>query len=506
MEYLSNFWLFVVGTISVLLYLAWLIPKRTSRPPGPPNWPIVGSLFYLSKLPHRAMEELAKKYGPILYLRLGYLNHIVISNGEMALEVLKTHDANFASRPSSIVGKYAGYEYSDIVFAPYGDNWRLLRKICVTELLTQARIKSFEPGRQEEVARMVENIAKHNQEGKPMKMRHIFHELTSNNICRMLFGKYREKSDCFLGKEFDNLVHCVIELGEIGGKFNIGDLIPILKPFDVQGIEKKLKHIQNQAKNSLSIILNMYRNETKIVTNSTVTDFVETLLSYDDGKLDERSIMGVLTDLIGGGTDSSAITMEWALTELIRHPKIMKRAQEELDAVVGRTRPVLLSDLPNLPYLHAIIKETFRLHPPLPLMVPHFNTKDVQILNYKIPANTTTIVNIWAIGRDSKVWRKPLEFDPDRFFDSDIKIGGSSYNLLPFGAGRRRCPGMDLAQHMLQYGLATILHAFDWSPQPNIKLEDMNMMETFGAICPKVEPLVAIAKPRLSSQIYKRFT
>ncbi len=295
MEYLSNFWLFVVGTISVLLYLAWLIPKRTSRPPGPPNWPIVGSLFYLSKLPHRAMEELAKKYGPILYLRLGYLNHIVISNGEMALEVLKTHDANFASRPSSIVGKYAGYEYSDIVFAPYGDNWRLLRKICVTELLTQARIKSFEPGRQEEVARMVENIAKHNQEGKPMKMRHIFHELTSNNICRMLFGKYREKSDCFLGKEFDNLVHCVIELGEIGGKFNIGDLIPILKPFDVQGIERKLKHIQNQAKNSLSIILNMYRNETKIVTNSTVTDFVETLLSYDDGKLDERSIMGVLT-------------------------------------------------------------------------------------------------------------------------------------------------------------------------------------------------------------------
>ncbi len=214
----------------------------------------------------------------------------------------------------------------------------------------------------------------------------------------------------------------------------------------------------------------------------------------------------LLQDMIGGGTDSSAITMEWALTELIRHPKIMKRAQEELDTVVGRTRLVLMSDLPNLPYLHAIIKENFRLHPALPLGVPHLNTKDVQILNYKIPANTTVIVNIWAIGRDSKVWKKPLEFDPDRFSNSDIKVGGSSYNLLPFGSGRRRCPGSDLAQHMVQYGLATILHAFDWSPQPNIKLEDMNMMETFGAICPKVEPLVAIAKPRLSSQIYKRFT
>ncbi|CAM6034510.1 unnamed protein product [Sphagnum compactum] len=505
MEYLSNFWLFVVGTISVLLYLAWLIPGRTSRPPGPPNWPIVGSLFYLSKLPQRSMEELAKKYGPIMFLRLGYVNHIVISNGEMASEVLKTHDADFASRPFSTIGKYGGFEFSDIVFQPYGDNWRLLRKICVTQLFTQARLKTFEPGRQEGVARMVENIAKHNQEGKPMKMRAIFHELTSNNICRMLFGKYCEKLDCFLGKEFDGLVDCVIELGEIGGKFNIGDLIPILKPFDVQGIERQLKHIQNRAKNGLSIILNEYRNGKQFVTDSTVTDFVETLLSYD-GKLDDRSIMGVLTDLIGGGTDSSAITMEWALTELIRHPKIMKRAQEELDTVVGRTRPVLMSDLPNLPYLHAIIKENFRLHPPLPLGVPHLSTKDVQILNYKIPANTTVIVNIWAIGRDSKVWKKPLEFDPDRFSNSDINVGGSSYSLLPFGSGRRRCPGLDLAQHMVQYGLATILHAFDWSPQPGIQLEDMNMMETFGALCPKDEPLVAIAKPRLSSQTYKQFT
>ncbi len=293
MEYLSNFWLFVVGTISVLLCFSWLIPKRTSRPPGPPNWPIVGSLFYLNKLPHRSMEELAKKYGPIMYLRLGYLNHIVISNAEMALEVLKIHDVDFASRPSSIIGKYAGFEYFDVVFSPYGDNWRLLRKICATELLTQARLKTFELGRQEEVASMVENIAKHNQEGKPMKMRPIFHELTSNNICRMLFGKYREKSDCFLRKEFDDLIDCVIEMGEVGGKFNISDLIPILKPFDVQGIERQMKHIKNRAENSLSIILNEYRNKKNIVTNSNVTDFVETLLSYD-GKLDERSIMGVL--------------------------------------------------------------------------------------------------------------------------------------------------------------------------------------------------------------------
>jgi len=505
MEYVFNFWFLVVGAISVLLSFAWLIPKGTSQPPGPPNWPIVGSLFYLSKLPHRSLELLAKKYGPIMYMRLGYLNHIVISNAEMALEVLKIHDADFASRPSSIIGKYAGFEYSDVVFSPYGDNWRLLRKICATELLTQARLKTFESGRQEEVARMVEKIAKYNQEGKVMKLRPIFHELTNNNICRMLFGKYREISDSFLKKEFDELVDCVIEMGEVGGKFNISDLIPILKPFDVQGLERQMKHISNRATNSLSIILNEYRNGNKMVADSTVTDFVETLLNHD-GKLDERSIMGVLADMLGGGTDSSAITMEWALTELIRHPKIMKRAQEELDTIVGMTRPVLPSDLPNLPYLQAIIKENFRLHPALPLGVPHFNSEDVQILNYNIPANTTVFVNIWAIGRDPKVWKKPLEFDPDRFSNSNIKVGGSSYSLLPFGSGRRRCPGLDLAQLMVQYSLATILHAFDWFAQPGIKPEDMNMMETFGAICPKAQPLVAIAKPRLSSQVYNQLT
>jgi hypothetical protein len=287
MEFVFDFCLLIVGTISVLLYLAWFIPKGASRPPGPPNWPIVGSLFYLGKSLHRSTEELAKKYGPIMYLRLGYLNYIVISNAEMAFEVLKIHDADFASRPFSTIGKYLTFEYSDIIFSPYGDNWRLLRKICATELLTRTRLKTFELVRQEEVACMVENIFKHNQEGKLMKMRPIFHQLTYNNMCRMLFGKHL---DCNLKKDFDDLIDCVIE---VGNKFNISDLIPILKPFDVQGIEKHLKHIRNRMENSLSKILNEYRNKNKMVVDSTMPSFVETLLNHD-GKLGERSIMGVL--------------------------------------------------------------------------------------------------------------------------------------------------------------------------------------------------------------------
>jgi hypothetical protein len=305
-----------------------------------------------------------------------------MSIAEMALEVLKIHDADFASRPSSIIGKYVGFEYSDIVFSPYGDTWCLLRKICATELFTRARLKTFEFGHQEEVACMVEKIAKYNQERKVMKLRPIFHELTSNNICRMLFGKYHEKSDCFLKKEFDELVDRVIEMGEVGGKFNISDLIPILKPFDVQGLERHMKHIRNRVENSLSIILNKYQNGNKMVTDSTVTNFVETLLSHD-GKLDERSIMGVLAVrthhcspfiltrcvcnipsmfinvvlcMLFLVHDCCFFVTRYAwrrnkficnqhgmgINELICHPKIMKRAQEELDTIVGMTRLVLM--------------------------------------------------------------------------------------------------------------------------------------------------------------------
>ncbi len=184
----------------------------------------------------------------------------------------------------------------------------------------------------------------------------------------------------------------------------------------------------------------------------------------------------------------------------------MKKAQEEIDKVVGRNRPMLESDLPNLPYLQAIIKENFRLHPAVPTTIPHLNNKNIIISNYNIPANSIVIVNLWAIGRDPKVWNKPLEFDPYRFVDSDINVRGRHYGLLPFGSGRRQCPGFDVAQLMVQYGLAVILHAFDWSPQPGVKPKDMNVTEGInGFVSTPVEPLVAIAKPRLPTQIYKGF-
>jgi cytochrome P450 len=204
--------------------------------------------------------------------------------------------------------------------------------------------------------------------------------------------------------------------------------------------------------------------------------------------------------------ETTASTLEWALLELICQPDIMKKAQEEIDKVVGRNRPMFESDLPNLPYLQAIIKENFHLHPAAPIAIPHFNNKNIIISNYNIPANSIVIVNLWAIGRDPKVWNKPLEFDPCRFVDSNINVRGRYYGLLPFGSGRRQCPSFDIAQLMVQYGLGVILHAFDWSPQLGVKPKNMNVMEGInGFIFTPVEPLVVVAKLRLPTQVYKGF-
>jgi hypothetical protein len=217
MEFVSGFWFLVVGVVTLLLYFAWLPSKVSSQPPGPPNWPIVGSFFYLSHPIYRSLGDLAKKYGPIMCLRLGYMTQIVISNAEMAMEVLKTHDVDFASRPLLVGAKHLSFDWNDIILTPYGDTWHLLRKIWVTKLFTKTRLNHFELGRQEGVAYMVENITTHCQEGKLVAMKPIFLQLITNNICRMLFGKHHEQFDGYLRENIVDFFNSMSKIGVVGG-------------------------------------------------------------------------------------------------------------------------------------------------------------------------------------------------------------------------------------------------------------------------------------------------
>ncbi|XP_042497542.1 flavonoid 3'-monooxygenase CYP75B137-like [Macadamia integrifolia] len=211
-------------------------------------------------------------------------------------------------------------------------------------------------------------------------------------------------------------------------------------------------------------------------------------------------------DLFSAGTDTSSITVEWALAELIRHPNILVQAQKELDSVVGMDRLVTESDLPNLPYLQAIIKETFRLHPSTPLSLPRMAAESCKINGYYIPKDSTLLVNVWAISRDPAIWPEPLEFRPERFLPGSklahIDIKGNDFEVIPFEAGRRICAGMSLGLRMVQLLTATLVHAFDWVLPEALSAEKLNMEEAYGLTLQRAMPLMAFTRPRLVQHLY----
>ncbi|CAL5375525.1 unnamed protein product [Camellia sinensis] len=214
-------------------------------------------------------------------------------------------------------------------------------------------------------------------------------------------------------------------------------------------------------------------------------DMVDVLLQLlDDSnleiKLNGDSVKAFIQDLIAGGTDTSAITLEWAMSELLKKPDLINKATKELDRVIGRERWVEEKDFPQLPYLDAIVKETMRLHPVVVLLVPHLAVEDCNVAGYDIRKGTRVFINTWSMGRDPTIWDAPEEFCPERFLGKEIDVRGQSFELLPFGSGRRMCPGYSLGLKMIRSSLANMLHGFNWKLPDNLKTEDLGMEEVFG--------------------------
>jgi cytochrome P450 family 1 subfamily A polypeptide 1 len=207
--------------------------------------------------------------------------------------------------------------------------------------------------------------------------------------------------------------------------------------------------------------------------------------------------------MLVAGTETSSNTVEWAIAELIHHPEYAKKLYAELDEVVGRERVVNETDIPNLPYLNAVVKETFRMHPPAPLNLPHKSLEDTTVAGFDLPANTQLFINIYAIQRDPNWWEKPLEFDPERFIKNpEINVNGNHFQLIPFGAGRRQCPGMPLGVLFVQVGLARLMQSFEFALPPGQDPATLDMSETFGITLPRTNSLQVVCKPRLPKHFY----
>ncbi|KAJ7548418.1 hypothetical protein O6H91_07G011100 [Diphasiastrum complanatum] len=393
------------------------------------------------------------------------------------------------------------YNQKDVAWSQYGPYWREIRKICLVELLSPARMEASKHIRIEEAYSMVKSIRVNCEGRKVVDVHSQIYGLTRSIIARMVLNRNYFASNSKEALEFKEIG---TEYSHLLGVINFGDFIPYVGLLDIRGYKRRLMAARKRMDSIIDKIIQEHQEKTTGVSTDASIDFVDVLLSLKNNKdyqhLSMDSIKALVIDMLAAGTESSAVTIEWALSEILLNPWVQEKAQQELDHVVGRERKVEEADLPQLKYLQSIVKETFRLHPPGPVLVPHESTQAVQVTGYDIPANTRLLVNVWAIGRDPSNWERALEFSPERFLNSNIDVRGYDFELIPFGSGRRACPGLALGLASVQLGLAVLLQSFEWSlPSSHEKLD---MSEVFGLTLPKAVPLHAIATPRLPHHLY----
>ncbi|KAL0924873.1 hypothetical protein M5K25_005731 [Dendrobium thyrsiflorum] len=490
--------LFLIFFISLFLLSSLFLTgddrRRLPLPPRPKGWPLLGNLLQLMSKPHQTLQILSKSHGSngLLHLRLGTTTVIIISSASAATKCFRNHDINLSSRPPNSMGKHIAYNSQDLVMAPYGSRWRMLRKLCSTHLFSNKVLNNFQHVRDEEVVRLVHYLAKREV---AVDIGGIINTYVTDAMARIIVGR----RVIVQGEMATKFKEMATEITRLAGQFN--------------GLNKKMKKSRENFGEFLEKIIVEHKLKAGDQFNGSnhVKDFLSLLIEMNedvDQVETNINIKALLQDMFIAGTDTTSITVEWILAELIRHPHILARAQQELDSIVGRHRLICESDLSKFPFLHTIIKENFRLHPTIPLSIPRMTIEDIEIDGYLIPKGSSLFVNIWAIGRDPVSWPNydPLEFNPDRFgpgsLHENVDVKGNDFELIPFGAGRRICAGMNLGLRMIQLITAVLVHSFDWKLPDGQLPEMLDMDESYGATMRKMRPLMAKVVPRLQPQAY----
>ncbi|XVF71741.1 hypothetical protein PTKIN_Ptkin12aG0064000 [Pterospermum kingtungense] len=474
---------------------------KQKLPPGPWKLPLIGNLHQMfGLLPHRHLRNLAKKYGPLMHLQLGEVSAIIVSSPEAAKEVMTNHDLVFGHRPQLLAAKIMSYDCKSIGFCPYGSLWRQLRKICVLELLSAKRVKAFESIREEEVQNMIESIALSG--GQPVNLSQKLSSLSNHITARAAFG-----SKCKDQEEFLSAIKKTLDLA---GGFNVPDIFPSLKFLHhCSGVKPALERIHQKIDKILTNIINdhkLKRETTKSAGNVKLQeeDLVDVLLNLQEcGDLDFpltiENIKAVILDMFTAGSDTTSTTMEWAMSELIKNPAMIDKAQAEVRNILEGKKEIKESGIKEVTYLNLVIKETLRFHPPAPLLLPREAAERCEINGYEIPVKTRVIINAWAIRRDPEFWDNPECFEPARFRNSSIDFKGANFEFIPFGAGKRMCPGISYGIANIQLPLALLLYHFDWKLPNGLRPEQLDMTESFGVSVRRKNGLRLIATPYVSS-------
>ncbi|GAA0184579.1 hypothetical protein LIER_31867 [Lithospermum erythrorhizon] len=494
-----------IGLFAVI-WILWVLFIKSNKsqpplPPGPKGLPLVGNLLSLDPELHVYFAQLSQSYGPILTLRLGGKLGIVISSPAIAREVLKDQDTIFANRDVPVAGKEATYGGTDIVWTPYGPEWQMLRKVCVREMLCNTSLDSVSDLRRKEVRQTIKYF--YSQAGSPVNIGEQMFLTVLNVITNMLWGgtmKGEERSN--LGAEFREVV---AEMTALLGFPNLSDFYPSLAMFDLQGVKKKMKKLVHRFdvifETMIEQRLKMDGVDGKGNDGKESIDFLQFLLKLKDQQdakipLTMIHVKALLMDMVVGGTDTTSNSMEFVMAEMMNKPDILRKVQFELETVVGKANIVEEFHIHKLPYLYAVMKEILRLHPVLPLLVPHCPSETTTVAGYTIPKGARIFFNVWAIHRDPTIWENPLEFDPDRFLNSKCDYSGNDFAYFPFGSGRRICAGTAMAERMFMFSVASLIHSFEWSLPEG---DTLDLSEKFGIVLKKRIPLIVIPTPRLSS-------
>ncbi|GKA81457.1 geraniol 8-hydroxylase-like protein [Tanacetum coccineum] len=467
MDYYSTLFL-LFSFILTFVYLTTISGRRNSRlPPGPYPLPIIGNLLELGDKPHCSLATLSKRYGPLMSLKLGSRTTIVVSSPDMAKEFFQTNDQFFSSRTIPDSGKVVDNDKYSIAWLPVGDQWRKLRRITKEYMFSLQHLDASEVLRKEKIC-----IRLHITEYKnlltmliivvqvPVNIGGVVFTTMLNVLSNFMFSKDLAKYDSASAHEFKDAVWSLLETMAI------------------------LDRIIDEW-------LQLYNGVTP--TNNDVLDLLLNLTLKDDDKFSQNDMRHLFFALFIAGSDTTSSTLEWAMAELIRNPKKIETTQLEITKYMeDNNKNIQESNISQLPYLQAVIKEALRLHPLAPFLVPHQAICDVEVQGFIVPQNAQILCNVWAMGRDPKIWPNPEAFSPERFLDVKIDYKGQDFELIPFGAGRRICPGLNMAHRMLHIILGSLVYKFDWKLEGNMGAENIDMDEKFGLTLSRNAPLFAI--------------
>ncbi|XP_004505592.1 geraniol 8-hydroxylase-like [Cicer arietinum] len=497
MEYFLSCMLLIFLPILTLYFLlskfTFTKKSKIKLPPGPRPLPFIGNLLELGQKPHQSLSNLAESYGPIMSLKFGQVTTIVVSSPNMAKEILQTHDQFLSNKAVPHVTEVHDHHKHSMAFLPISPLWRELRKISNNQLFSNKTLDESGKLRQQKLQEILNDIHQSSLVNEAVDIGKLAFKTSINFLSNTIFSLDLVHSDDAVG-DFKEIV---MNIMKESGKPNVVDFFPILKKFnlDIQGIHHRNSIYAGKIMDIFKDLVDQRLKMRKVEGSDSNTDMLNTLLNISQNNNQEMSrtqILHLCLTLFVGGTDTIASTLEWAMAELLKNEKVMSKAKQELEQIIGKGKALEESDIARLPYLQAVIKETFRLHPAVPFLIPRKANANVEICGYTIPKDAQVFVNVWAMGRNSSIWENANLFSPERFLTSEIDYKGHHFELIPFGAGRRICPGLPLAVRTLYLMLGSLINCFNWKLEDGFKIDDMNMDEHFGMTLAKAQSVRVI--------------